>query len=76
MRAYLLCLAAADLTHIGFTLFDIYLAGGMAAVSDVARWNQLVWGNVGITTVLFAWRCAWLAGVGRSQIAYSAAKQD
>ncbi|BGO93698.1 hypothetical protein NBRC10512_006579 [Rhodotorula toruloides] len=61
VRAYLTCLAAADLTHIGFTLFDLGVEGSLAP----SGWNALVWGNVGITSVLFLVRMLWMAGVSR-----------
>ncbi|GAA5913429.1 hypothetical protein JCM6882_001959 [Rhodosporidiobolus microsporus] len=64
VRAYLGCLAAADLTHMGFTLYDLGFTG---AVSPLQHWNSLVWGNVGITAVLFAVRVLWFAGVGRGR---------
>ncbi|BGP34140.1 hypothetical protein JCM10296v2_005955 [Rhodotorula toruloides] len=61
VEAYLACLSAADLTHIGFTLFDLGLEGSFAP----SGWNALVWGNVGITSVLFLVRMMWMAGIGR-----------
>ncbi|BGP26530.1 hypothetical protein JCM10295v2_005483 [Rhodotorula toruloides] len=61
VQAYLTCLAAADLTHIGFTLFDLGLEGSVAP----SGWNALVWGNAGITSVLFLVRMLWMAGVAR-----------
>ncbi|GAA5840569.1 hypothetical protein JCM9279_007367 [Rhodotorula babjevae] len=62
LRAYLAVLAFADVTHIGFTLFDLGLEGSL---HPLEHWNQLVWGNVGITSCLFAVRALWLLGVGR-----------
>ncbi|POY71622.1 hypothetical protein BMF94_5315 [Rhodotorula taiwanensis] len=64
VRAYLFCLAAADLTHIGATLYDL----GPEGATRLGSWNVLTWGNVGITVVLFAWRMCWIAGVGRSRL--------
>ncbi|TNY21153.1 hypothetical protein DMC30DRAFT_446386 [Rhodotorula diobovata] len=63
LRAYLGCLAFADVTHIALTLFDLGLEG---AVHPFTHWNQLVWGNVGITTCLFVVRSLWFLGIGRS----------
>ncbi|GAA6012309.1 hypothetical protein JCM10207_002797 [Rhodosporidiobolus poonsookiae] len=62
VKAYLGCLAAADLTHIGFTLLDLPPSARFA----VSHWNQLVWGNVAITAGLFVVRGMWFAGVGRA----------
>ncbi|BGP42107.1 hypothetical protein JCM10450v2_006193 [Rhodotorula kratochvilovae] len=62
LRAYFCCLAFADVTHIALTLFDL---GREIALSPLTHWNQLVWGNVGITAGLFVVRCLWLRGVGR-----------
>ncbi|BGP18424.1 hypothetical protein JCM10213_001671 [Rhodosporidiobolus nylandii] len=64
-RVYLACLAAADLTHIGFTLFDLGLTG---TLSPFEHWNQLVFGNVVITAALFAVRMMWFTGVGRDVV--------
>ncbi|KAM0753356.1 hypothetical protein T439DRAFT_323993 [Meredithblackwellia eburnea MCA 4105] len=58
---YLWCLAVADLTHIGFTFYDLGLDGSL----NVAGWNQLVWGNCAVTAGLFLARMLWFAGVGR-----------
>ncbi|GAA6048814.1 hypothetical protein JCM3770_003635 [Rhodotorula araucariae] len=62
LRAYLGCLAFADVTHIALTLFDLGREGTLA---PFRHWNTLVWGNVGVTAGLFAVRCLWLSGVGR-----------
>ncbi|GAA6061090.1 hypothetical protein JCM10212_006291 [Sporobolomyces blumeae] len=63
VEAYLFCLAAADLTHIGFTLYDLGYDG---ATKPFVHWNQLVVGNVLITTGLFVVRMLWFAGIGRA----------
>ncbi|GAA5961949.1 hypothetical protein JCM8115_001623 [Rhodotorula mucilaginosa] len=65
VRAYLACLAAADLTHIGATLWDL----GLDGARDIAAWNVLVWGNVGITAVLFTVRMMWFTGIARGSAA-------
>ncbi|GAA5847655.1 hypothetical protein JCM3766R1_002440 [Sporobolomyces carnicolor] len=62
-RAYLGCLALADLTHIGFTLYDL----GFEGSTSPSTWNQLVVGNVVITVGLFIVRMLWFAGVARSR---------
>ncbi|BGP02107.1 hypothetical protein NBRC10513v2_005755 [Rhodotorula toruloides] len=71
VQAYLTCLAAADLTHIGFTLFDLGLTGSLAP----SGWNALVWGNVGVTSVLFLVRTLWMAEVGRGSARQSGAER-
>lgn len=55
--------AATSAQHIALTLFDLGLEG---AVHPFTHWNQLVWGNVGITTCLFVVRSLWFLGIGRS----------
>ncbi|GAA5926123.1 uncharacterized protein JCM15063_000191 [Sporobolomyces koalae] len=66
VETYLACLAAADLTHIGFTLFDLGFEGSS---KPFVHWNQLVIGNVVITIGLFVVRMMWFAKVGRSSSA-------
>jgi hypothetical protein len=55
IRIFFAILAFFDLSHVGLTLSDL----GYDGAFDPARWNQLVFGNVVITLVLFAWRVAW-----------------
>ncbi|GAA5832803.1 hypothetical protein JCM11251_005770 [Rhodosporidiobolus azoricus] len=71
VKAYLGCLAAADVTHVLFTLYDL---GRLASFSPFTHWNSLVWGNVGITAGLFAVRMMWFAAVGRQGTKGSAKK--
>lgn len=68
--SYLLCLAIADLTHIGFTLYDL----GSTNAFKLSDWNMLIWGNVGITTGLFVVRSLWFLGVGREVVDSTARK--
>ncbi|GAA5934971.1 hypothetical protein JCM3775_004662 [Rhodotorula graminis] len=68
LRAYLGALAFADITHIGLTLYDLGLEGSL---HPLKHWNQLVWGNVGITACLFAVRSLWFLGVGRTSASAS-----
>lgn len=49
--------------HIGFTLYDLG-----PFVTDPSTWTTLVWGNVGITSVLFVVRTLWFLGVGRDRL--------
>ncbi|GAA5856909.1 hypothetical protein JCM8547_008459 [Rhodosporidiobolus lusitaniae] len=73
VRAYLGCLAAADVTHILLTLHTLsplFLSQSppvpyAGLLSPWKSWNALVWGNVGITAGLFTVRMMWFAGVGR-----------
>ncbi|GAA5937534.1 hypothetical protein JCM1841_000210 [Sporobolomyces salmonicolor] len=73
VEAYLGCLAAADLTHIGFTLYDL---GFDATLQPFVHWNTLVVGNVLITTVLFAVRMMWFAGIGRARFKGAVATKE
>ncbi|ORY67952.1 hypothetical protein BCR35DRAFT_308325 [Leucosporidium creatinivorum] len=61
--SYLLCLGIADWT---FTLATIYSLGIEASFKPFTHWNTLVFGNIGITLVLFAVRAMWFAGIGRA----------
>jgi len=63
IASYLFSLAAADLTHIFFTMYDL----GYEGTVDVSNWNLLVWGNIGITTGLFVTRMSWFLVVGREK---------
>ncbi|GAA6026028.1 hypothetical protein JCM11491_000361 [Sporobolomyces phaffii] len=57
VETYLACLALADLTHIGFTLYDLGFDG---ATKPFVHWNQLVVGNVVVTLALFSVRVLWV----------------
>ena len=65
VRNYLIACAIADLGHLWFTCavmgFDdfIYLPG----------WNEMAWGNIGITAMLFVSRVLYLIGaLGKDRI--------
>ncbi|KAL7657875.1 hypothetical protein ACMYSQ_004019 [Aspergillus niger] len=58
LRSYLVCLAVADLTHI----LAAGYAMGWERFVDIAGWNALTWGNVGVTAGLFLSRVVVLAG--------------
>jgi len=62
VKAYLLALAIADLSHIAVTL--------IALPEDIALnpldWNMMTHGNVTFVVLLFTLRMAWMAGVGRT----------
>lgn len=53
-----MCLAVADLTHI----LAAGYAMGWERFVDIAGWNALTWGNVGVTAGLFLSRVVVLAG--------------
>ncbi|RDW86211.1 uncharacterized protein DSM5745_02853 [Aspergillus mulundensis] len=59
LRNYLGALAIADVGHIYVT----YLAMGPGLFFDVAKWNALTWGNVGVTGFLFVNRLLYFLGV-------------
>ncbi|GAA5992493.1 hypothetical protein JCM5350_003495 [Sporobolomyces pararoseus] len=63
VEAYLGCLALADLTHIGFTLYDL---GAEGTFKPHLHWHQLVLGNVVITAGLFVVRMLWFARIARA----------
>jgi hypothetical protein len=58
VRAYLWALLIADVGHVGLTV--VYM--GWSATLAVGSWSGAAFGNVGITSMLFAVRCAYLAG--------------
>jgi len=57
MRNFLLACAVADVGH----LYVTYAVMGKD-FWDVAQWNDVAWGNIGITGFLFIVRCLYLAG--------------
>ncbi|CED85157.1 hypothetical protein [Phaffia rhodozyma] len=59
---FLLCLAACDLTHI--YVVASHLPETVYAY-PFTKWSFLVWGNIGITAILFLVRCLWFLGYGR-----------
>ncbi|WEW57490.1 hypothetical protein PRK78_002957 [Emydomyces testavorans] len=59
IRNYLIALAIADVGHI----YSTYLGIGWKALIEVNKWNDLMWGNVGISTFLFVNRVAYLLGM-------------
>ncbi|KAL4942203.1 hypothetical protein BDV06DRAFT_212016 [Aspergillus oleicola] len=59
LRNYLFALAVADVGHAYVT----YLAMGPELFFDVASWNVLTWGNVGVTAFLFVNRILYFLGV-------------
>ncbi|KDE02633.1 hypothetical protein MVLG_06819 [Microbotryum lychnidis-dioicae p1A1 Lamole] len=71
VATYLWCLAVADLTHVGCTLFDV---GTYVAIRP-SLWNQLVFGNVAITFLLFVVRLAWFNKIARDSVAPSETKK-
>ncbi|KAJ5780465.1 hypothetical protein N7457_005625 [Penicillium paradoxum] len=73
LRNYLIGLAIADIGHV----YATYLAMGWDAFADVAAWNALTWGNIGITTFLFVNRIAYFMGIfGYAKAPKAVAKQE
>ncbi|PWY82196.1 hypothetical protein BO70DRAFT_352797 [Aspergillus heteromorphus CBS 117.55] len=58
VRNYLLALAVADLGHV----WAVGRGMGLQRFVDVAGWNALTWGNVGVTMALFGGRVVVLLG--------------
>lgn len=59
VHAYVFALWVADIGHVGSTAYVL----GMENLLDVASWNATTWGNVGITTFLFAIRSLYFVGL-------------
>ncbi|KAJ5124192.1 uncharacterized protein N7515_008017 [Penicillium bovifimosum] len=73
LRNYLIGLAIGDIGHV----YATYLGMGWDAFTDVAAWNALTWGNVGVTTFLFINRLAYFTGVfGYAKAPKAAAKRE
>jgi hypothetical protein len=58
-RNYLLVVACADLGHI----YCVYSGLGRDLFFDLAKWNDMVWGHVGVSAFLFVNRVATAVGV-------------
>lgn len=58
VRNYMAALALADVGH----MYCTYLGIGWDALIAVNGWNDLTWGNIGITGFLFVNRVAYLLG--------------
>ncbi|KAK0373205.1 hypothetical protein CLIM01_09448 [Colletotrichum limetticola] len=59
VRGYLVALWIADLGHI----YVCYHVMGLDRFLDVASWNSMAWGNVGVTALLCLTRTAYLLGL-------------
>ena len=59
VRNYLIALALADVGHIYIT----YLGLGQAIFFNIARWNSMTWGNVGVTSFLLLNRLCCFLGL-------------
>ena len=55
----MLALAIADVGHVAVTGRVL----GWERTIDVRGWNQMAWGNIGVTVGLFITRIGYLAGV-------------
>ncbi|KAH8757567.1 hypothetical protein F5883DRAFT_567471 [Diaporthe sp. PMI_573] len=58
VRNYLIALLVADVGHIAVC----YVGLGFERFVDVASWNSMTWGNVGVTAFLCLTRTAYLLG--------------
>lgn len=58
LRNYIFCLALGDVGHC----YATYIAMGREAFLDIARWNLLTWGNLGVSACLVVSRVAYLLG--------------
>ena len=59
VRNYLIACAIADVGH----LYAIYHVIGHANFVDVRGWNQMAWGNIGVTAFLLLVRLMYFWGV-------------
>ncbi|GJC82861.1 hypothetical protein ColLi_05699 [Colletotrichum liriopes] len=59
VRGYLVALWIADIGHI----YVCYNVLGLDRFLDVAHWNAMTWGNVGVTAFLCLTRTAYLLGL-------------
>ena len=58
-RRYILALLLGDIGHLVAT----YHGMGRDKFCDIANWNSMAWGNIGITGLIFLARCAYLLGL-------------
>ena len=73
LRNYTIALAIADVGHVLAT----YLGMGWETFADVASWNAMTWGNVGVTVFLFVNRLVYLfGGFGEAASVQDASKKD
>jgi hypothetical protein len=54
----------ADLGHVYVTAANI----GWDTVKDVGQWNDMTWGNIGITLFLFVARVFWFLFVSTRDV--------
>jgi hypothetical protein len=52
-----------DLVHLYVTVIHL----GWETCLDVKGWNDMTWGNIGITLVLFLSRSAWFVFAGKGE---------
>jgi hypothetical protein len=57
-------MVVADLVHVYVTVLHL----GREAVLDVKGWNDMTWGNIGITLFLFLSRVFWFAFGGMRKV--------
>ena len=59
VRNYLIACTIADIGHLGVT----YHVMGHSKFLDIAGWNSMAWGNIGLTAMLFFVRTGYLMGL-------------
>ena len=71
VRNYIIACAIADVGHLWAT----YTVIGRESFLDVGGWNNVAWGNIGITAALFVFRVLYLMGLlGQDRVVKSARK--
>lgn len=66
VRNYVIALAIGDVGHLIVTGLGL----GWDGLVNVRGWNDMAWGNVGVTAGLFATRAAYLMGLfGEDRVA-------
>lgn len=71
VRNYIIACAIADVGHLWAT----YAVIGRQAFVDVGSWNDMAWGNIGITAALLVFRVLYLMGfLGQDRVVKSAKK--
>ena len=66
VRNYILALAVGDVGHLVVTGLGL----GWEGLLDVGGWNDMAWGNLGVTTGLFVTRVGYLMGLfGEDRVA-------
>ncbi|KAI9776035.1 MAG: hypothetical protein M1839_000637 [Geoglossum umbratile] len=59
VRCYIFAFLLGDIGHLAVT----YHGMGGDKFCDIATWNSMAWGNIGVTSFIFLARCAYLLGL-------------